>query len=143
MPSTSAGLLAVQVEQSAIADTLTAQIAANQAIQDRVAESLAVAQATNDTAMLDSIYNQLDASGYTDPNKLTEQLNSVNQNIVALDTMIAEAVAIEIPNSTLNVDTTTLGVSSEDVYNVAGNPDLVRQTNVTYTDNTVVTQQYY
>jgi hypothetical protein len=57
--------------------------------------------------------------------------------------MIAEAVAIEVPNSTLNVDITSLGVSSEDVYNVAGNPDLVRQTNVTYTDNTVVTQQYY
>lgn len=143
LPFTSSGLSAVQAEQASIAETLTAQIAANQAIQDQVAELIAVARATNDTAMLDSIYNQLDASGYTDPNKLTEQLNSVNQNIVALDIMIAEAVAIEIPNSTLNVDINNLGVSSEDVYNVAGNPDLVRQTNVTYTDNTVVTQQYY
>jgi hypothetical protein len=143
LPQTSSGLSAVQAEQVAIAETLTAQISANQAIQDQVAESIAIAQSTNDTVMLDSIYNQLDASGYTDPAKLTEQLNSVNQNITTLDTMIAAASAVETPNSTLNVDLVDLGVSTEDVYNVTGNPDLARQTNVTYTDNTVVTQQYY
>lgn len=143
LPSTSAGLLAVQAEQQAIAETLAAQIASNQVIQDQVAESIAVAQASNNTEMLDSIYNQLDASGYTDPNKLTEQLNSVTQNIATLDTMISQAAAIEVPNLTLNAESLDLGVSAEDVYNVTANPDLASQTNVAYTDNTVVTQQYY
>jgi hypothetical protein len=143
LPSTSVGLTAVQDEQRVIASTLQSQIQANQLVQEQFAESIAVAQATNDAETLDTIYNQLDAVGYTDPVKLTEQLNSVNQNIADLNVMIAESVAVEVPNATLNVDAVDLGVSEEDSYNVTNNPDLVTQTNINYNSNITVTQQYY
>lgn len=143
LPTTSAGLLTVKAEQQSIAATLTEQIATNQAIKDEVLPAIAVAQASNDAETLDALYSRLDSLGYTDPDKLVDQLNSVNQNIETLDTLITSAAATEVPNATLNVDEVSLGVSEEDVYNVASNPDLQTQTDISYTDNTNVTQQYY
>lgn len=143
LPFTSAGLLSVKAEQETIAASIADQIAVNQAIKDEIAPAIAVAQASNDADTLDALYSRLDSLGYTDPDKLTEQLNSVNQNIQTLDSMIASAAATETPNATLNVDSVDLGVSEEDVYNVASNPDLQTQSNNVYTDTTPVTQQYY
>jgi hypothetical protein len=60
-----------------------------------------------------------------------------------LNTLIAEADAIETPNSTLSAETIDLGVAEEDVYNVGVNPDLVTQVNITYTENTGNTPQFY
>jgi len=143
LPTTSVGLLSVRAEQETIAASLSDQISANRAIKDEITPAIAVAQISNDSDALDTIYSRLDSLGYTDPDKLVEQLNSVNQNIVELDSMIASAAATETPNSTLSIDNVTSSVSEEDVYNVASNPDLQTQSNVVYTDTTPVTQQYY
>jgi hypothetical protein len=143
VPTTKAGLSALQAEQTAIASDIEARIAANQIIKDDLIPQLAAAQAANDTDQVASIYSQLDAADYTDPDKLTEQLNSVTTNIQTLSTLIAEADAIETPNSTLSAETIDLGVAEEDVYNVGSNPDLVTQVNITYTENTGNTPQFY
>jgi len=143
LPTTSVGLSEVKAEQQSIAATLVDQISTNQQIKDELLPAISIAQSQNDAETLDSLYSRLDALGYTDPDKLTEQLNSVNQNITALDTMILSAAATETPNSTLNVDNIALGISEEDVYNVASNPDLQTQPNVVYSENVPITQQYY
>jgi hypothetical protein len=143
VPTTKVKLSALQVEQTAIASDIESRIAANQIIKDNLIPQLTAAQAVNDTDQVASIYSQLDAADYTDPDKLTEQLNSVTTNIQTLNTLIAEADAIETPNSTLSAETIDLGVAEEDVYNVGVNPDLVTQVNITYTENTGNTPQFY
>ena len=143
LPTTSVGLSEVKAAQQSIAATLVDQISTNQQIKDELLPAISIAQSQNDAETLDSLYSRLDALGYTDPDKLTEQLNSVNQNITALDTMILSAAATETPNATLNVDNVALGISEEDVYNVASNPDLQTQPNVVYSENVPITQQYY
>ena len=134
---------ALQAEQTAIAADIESRITANQQIKDDLIPQLVAAQAVNDTDQIALIYSQLDAADYTDPDKLTEQLNSVTTNIATLDTMIAEADAIETPNPTLSSESIDLGVAEEDVYNVGVNPDLVTQVNITYTENTGNTPQFY
>jgi hypothetical protein len=136
-------LSALQAEQTAIAADIESRITANQQIKDDLIPQLVAAQAVNDTDQIALIYSQLDAADYTDPDKLTEQLNSVTTNIATLDTMIAEADAIETPNPTLSSESIDLGVAEEDVYNVGVNPDLVTQVNITYTENTGNTPQFY
>ena len=143
IPSTSAGLVDLKQEQQAIATDLQSRITANQEIKNNLMPQLATAQAINDADQVSAIYSQLDAASYTDPDKLTEQLNSVTANITTLDTMIADAVAIETPNSTLSVDSIELGIADEDVYNVGSNPDLVTPINRAYTENTGSVPQFY
>jgi hypothetical protein len=143
MPSTAAGLSDLQQEQQTIAADLQTRIATNQTIKDTIIPQLASAQSINDTDQISAIYSQLDAADYTDPDKLIEQLNSVTANIATLDVMIAEAAAIETPNSTLSVDIIDLGIAEEDVYNVGSNPDLATQINRTYTENTGSVPQFY
>jgi hypothetical protein len=143
IPSSSAGLVDLQQEQQAIAADLQTRISVNQEIKNNLMPQLATAQAINDTDQVSAIYSQLDAASYTDPDKLTEQLNSVTANISTLDTMIADAVAIETPTSTLSVDPIELGIAEEDVYNVGSNTDLTTQINRTYTENTGSVPQFY
>jgi len=143
VPTTKAALSTLQQEQVAIAADIESRIATNQTIKDELIPQLVAAQAVDDADQVASIYSQLDAADYTDPDKLTEQLNSVTTNIQTLNTLIAEADAIETPNSTLSAETIDLGVAEEDVYNVGANPDLVTQVNITYTENTGNTPQFY
>jgi hypothetical protein len=143
LPTTKAGLTVLQQEQIAVAADIESRITTNQIIKDELIPQLEAAQSVNDSDQVASIYSQLDAADYTDPDKLTEQLNSVNTNIETLDVMIAEAAAIETPNSTLSVEDIDLGVAEEDVYDVGSNPDLVTQINRTYTENTGNTPQFY
>jgi hypothetical protein len=143
LPTTKTGLTVLQQEQIAVAADIESRITTNQIIKDELIPQLEAAQSVNDSDQVASIYSQLDAADYTDPDKLTEQLNSVNTNIETLDVMIAEAAAIETPNSTLSVEDIDLGVAEEDVYDVGSNPDLVTQINRTYTENTGNTPQFY
>jgi hypothetical protein len=43
----------------------------------------------------------------------------------------------------LSIDSVPSGISQEDVYNVAANPDLNKQTGQVYVINTGSTSQYY
>ena len=104
---------------------------------------LEIAKATNNLDQAAALYSELDSKGYTEPDKLVEQLNSVNANVEMLDVKIAEAVLIETPNSTLSVDKVELGIAPEDVYDVAANPDVKKQINVVYTETVKNTSQYY
>jgi hypothetical protein len=141
--SGSAALAAIKEDQMLLADSINSQIATNQLIKDEMAPQIAAAKAANDVAALDAIYNNLDAMGYTDPSKLVDSLTQVNQNIADLNTKISQASATETPNNTLSIDSVPSGISQEDVYNVAANPDLNKQTGQVYVINTGSTSQYY
>jgi hypothetical protein len=143
LPRTPGGLSALKAEQEDLAASISNQIAANQTVQDEIMPLIAAAQSVGDLDTIDSLYSQLDAVGYTDPSKLTEHLNSINQNIQTIDGLLTTAVAAETPSNTLNVDTVDLGVSPDNVYNVTDNPDLQTQTSIVYRDNNGTIPQYY
>lgn len=143
LPKTSSALSEIKTEQISIASDLQARIASNQQIKDDIIPRLEIAKATNNQDEADLLYSQLDAASYTDPDKLVEQLNSVNANIELLDVKIAEAAAIETPTDTISVDKVELGISPEDVYDVGANPDVKKQINVVYSETIKNTSQYY
>jgi hypothetical protein len=143
LPRTPGGLSALKTEQEDLAASISNQIAANQTVQDEIMPLIAAAQSVGDLDTVDSLYSQLDAVGYTDPSKLTEHLNSINQNIQTIDGLLTIAVAAETPSSTLNVDAIDLGVSPDNVYNVTDNPDLQTQTSIVYENNDGTIPQYY
>jgi hypothetical protein len=143
LPSTSSALNIIKDEQMALAADVGSRIASNQAIQDTIGPQIAAAQSVGDTDTVNALYSHLDAFGYTDPAKLTEHLQSINQNIDTLTGLIATAESVETPADTLNVDATVLGVSTDNVYNVTENPDLNTVTGVVYADNSPTNTQFY
>lgn len=143
LPLTATGLSSLKAEQEDLASTISNQIAANQAVQDEIMPLIAAAQSVGDLDTVDSLYNQLDAVGYTDPSKLNEHLNSINQNIQTIDSLLTTAVAAETPAGTLNVDSVDLGISPDNVYNVTENADLQTQTSIVYENNDGTIPQYY
>lgn len=143
LPPDSSTLGAYKVEQQQIADEIVAKIEADQTLISELGPQIQAAQNSGDTDTLDALYARLDSAGYSDPDKLTEHLETINQNIAVLDAAIATAVATEEPAATLNTDSLNNSISPENIYDVTNNQDLQVSTSVVYEENNGTTTPFY
>lgn len=133
----------IKVEQEGIlADTQSA-IIQNTAIKETIMPLIAAASAEGDQDTVDSLYNELDAVGYTDPDKLQQNVSILSQNLSILDTALTQAAAYATPNNKLSVDDVELGISPDDYYNVGNNVDLNTEPNRIYKDGNDSSTPYY
>jgi len=96
-----------------------------------------VAAANGDQDKINAIYAEYDGMGYTDPDKLSATLQTVQLNQEQLDQQLKDAVSSESSNTellTAELDTTTNG-SENSVTSIADNQDAQLTTNNVFTQN--------
>ena len=133
----------VKVEQEGILADTQAAIIQNSLIKETVMPQIAAAAAEGDQDTVDALYSQLDAVGYTDPDKLQQNVSILTQNLAVIDTAIVQVAANATPNEKLSVDNVELGTSPDDYYNVGSNPDLNTEPNRIYRDGKDSSTPYY
>jgi hypothetical protein len=143
LPFDAVSLSNVKVEQESILADTQAAIIQNSLIKETVMPQIAAATAEGDQDTVDALYSQLDAVGYTDPDKLQQNLSILTQNISVIDTAIVQVAANAAPNEKLSIDNVELGISPEDYYNVGSNPDLNTEPNRIYRDGNGSSTPYY
>lgn len=143
LPVDATSLSNIKVEQEGILADTQAAIIQNSAIKENVMPLIAAAEAEGDQDTVESLYSQLDAVGYTDPDKLQQNLSILTQNLSVIDSVLVQVSANAAPNEKLSVDNVELGTSPDDYYNVGSNPDLNTEPNRIYKDGKDSSTPYY
>jgi hypothetical protein len=133
--ATASEITSQQAQQAALAGDLQNQISKNTELKNEL--NVRVAAANGDQDKINAIYAEYDGMGYTDPDKLSATLQTVQLNQEQLDQQLKDAVSSESSNTellTAELDTTTNG-SENSVTSIADNQDAQLTTNNVFTQN--------
>ena len=124
LPTDSAGLETELTRQQGLQSQITDEIIKNSTLKADFDERIAAAKEAKDDEGLNAIYDEMASSGYTDPDKLQSQLETVNNNIDMLNSYIADAKDRELENTdTLASDNVDRGQSPDATLDSSINPD--------------------
>jgi hypothetical protein len=79
-----------QIQQDLLSET-TDSVLRNQSLKDQYADQISQAQQDGDDDLLNSLYDELKAEGYTDPDLLYNKIEKINSNLEVLSSAIQEA----------------------------------------------------
>lgn len=91
LPDNVADLETLQQMQQDLLSETTDSVLRNQSLKDQYADQISQAQQDGDEDLLNSLYDELKAEGYTDPDLLSNKIEKINSNLEVLSSAIQEA----------------------------------------------------